>query len=399
MSGSVKTVILGVTGGIAVFKACELVSRLRKLGYAVRVIMTKNAREFVTPLTFETLSNYRVVTDMFDKDRPYEVEHISYAKLADVFVIAPATANFIGKAAEGIADDMLTTTVMATTAPVIVCPAMNVKMYESNAVQENIATLKSRGWLFIEPDEGLLACGDIGKGRLAEPAVIADYIDKLLTPKPDYRGKTVLVTAGATREPVDGVRYISNRSSGKMGMAIAAAVLERGGKAIVVQAFTSVEPPKGAEVVRVETTEEMYRAVMDRLPESDIVIKAAAPADYKIKNYSSHKIKTESLSLEFVKNVDIAREVGRVKGTKKLVVFAAETEELIANAGKKLRAKNADMIVANDVTAEGAGFDSDTNIVTLIRADGSITPLEKLTKTALAHVLLDEIAELPSPNG
>jgi phosphopantothenoylcysteine decarboxylase/phosphopantothenate--cysteine ligase len=392
---AVKTVILGVTGGIAVYKACELVSRLRKMGYNVRVIMTKNAQEFVSPLTFETLSNYRVVVDMFDKDRPFEVEHIGYAKLADAFVIAPATANFIGKAAEGIADDMLTTTIMATAAPVIVCPAMNVMMYENPATQKNIQTLKQRGYLFVEPDTGLLACGDVGKGRLAEPGVIADFVDKLLTPRPDYRGKTVLVTAGATREPVDGVRFLSNRSSGKMGMAIAEAVIDRGGRAIVVQAFTSVEPPKGAEVVRVETTEEMYRAVMEKLPEADIIIKAAAPSDYKVKNFSPQKIKAETLTLELIKNVDIAREVGKVKGKKKLVVFAAETEELIANAVNKLRAKNADLIVANDVTAEGAGFDKDTNIVTLIRADGSVTPLEKMSKTALAHVLLDEVAELP----
>lgn len=389
-----KTVILGVTGGIAAYKSCELVSRLRKLGYAVRVIMSANATEFVTPLTFETLSNYRVVTDMFDTDRPYDVEHISYAKLASAFVIAPATANFIAKAGGGIADDMLTTTVLATRAPVIVCPAMNVNMYDNPAVQNNIAVLKERGWHFVEPGEGLLACGDVGKGRMEEPAVIAEFIDKLLTPNPDYRGKTVLVTAGATREPVDLVRFISNRSSGKMGMAIAEAVIDRGGKAIVVQGFTSVDPPKGAEVIGVTTTDEMHKAVLEALPNVDIVIKAAAPADYKVKNYSASKIKSESLSLELTKNIDIAKEVGKAKGGRKLIVFAAETEELLTNARKKLLAKNADMIVANDVTAEGAGFDSDTNIATLIKSDGSIVSLEKMTKTELAHVILDETAAL-----
>lgn len=391
---AVKTVIVGVTGGIAAYKSCELVSRLKKLGYNVRVIMSRNATEFVTPLTFETLSNNRVVTDMFDKDRPFEVEHISFAKEAAAFVIAPATANFIGKAAEGIADDMLTTTVMATLAPVIVCPAMNVNMYFSPAVQKNLATLKERGWHIVEPNEGMLACGDVGKGRMEEPEAIAGYVDGLLTPNPDYRGKTVLITAGATREPVDGVRFISNRSSGKMGMAIAEAVMDRGGKAVVIQGYTSVGAPKGAEVVKVSTTEEMYSAVMERYKEADIIIKAAAPADYKVKNYSASKIKAPSLSLELEKNPDIAAAVGKVKKGRRLVVFAAETEELLKNARKKLDAKNADMIVANDVTMEGAGFDADTNIATLIKADGAIISLEKMTKSELAHVILDEIAAM-----
>ncbi|MDD3946333.1 MAG: bifunctional phosphopantothenoylcysteine decarboxylase/phosphopantothenate--cysteine ligase CoaBC [Clostridia bacterium] len=391
---ALKTVIVGVTGGIAAYKSCILVSKLRKMGYEVKVIMSENATQFVTPLTLETLSNNRVVRDMFDKERPYEVEHISYAKQASAFVIAPATANFIGKAAQGIADDMLTTTIMATLSPVIVCPAMNVNMVNNPVVQANIAALKERGWLFVEPSEGMLACGDVGKGRMEEPETIAEFVDNLLTPNPDYRGKTVLVTAGATREPIDGVRFISNRSSGKMGMAIAEAVIDRGGRAIVVQAFTSVDAPKGVEVIRVSTTEEMRNAVMDHLSRADIIIKAAAPSDYKVKNYSASKIKAESLSLELTKNPDIAAEVGQRKGDRKMVVFAAETENLLMNARQKLLAKNADMIVANDVTAEGAGFDADTNIATLIKADGAIVSLEKMTKTELAHIILDEIVTL-----
>lgn len=388
-----KTVILGVTGGIAAYKACEVVSRLRKLNYDVRVVMSQNATEFVTPLTFETLSNYRVVTDMFDKERSYDVEHISYAKLADAFVVAPATANFIGKYAEGIADDMLTTTIMATKSPVIICPAMNTNMYMSPAVQANMKTLKDRGVHFVEPGTGLLACGDVGKGRLAEPCDIVDFIDRLLTPNPDMRGKTVLLTAGGTEEPIDGVRFITNRSSGKMGMAIAEAALERGGKVILICGRVSVPVTAGAEVVNVQTTEEMYKAVMENLSRADIVIKAAAPSDYRVKNYSQSKIKAESFSLDLVKNVDIAKEVGKVKGDKKLVVFAAETEDLIKNAYKKIEAKNADLIVANDVTAEGAGFGVDTNIATIIKRGGGITSLEKMSKKELADVILDFLSE------
>lgn len=386
-----KTVVLGVTGGIAAYKSCEIVSRLKKLGYAVRVIMTKNAAEFVTPLTFETLSEYRVVTDMFDKDRPYEVEHISYAKLADAFLIAPATANFIGKFAEGIADDMLSTTVMATKAPVIVCPAMNTNMYESPAITENIEKLKKNGVHFIEPVSGRLACGDVGKGKMAEPEDIVEYVDKILTPNPDYRGKTVLVTAGATEEPVDAVRFLTNRSSGKMGAAICEAVLERGGKAILIAGRMTAPIPGGAEVIRAYTTADMYKAVIGNMDRADVIIKAAAPSDYRVKNFSSSKIKAESLTLELEKNPDIAKEVGRIKGDKKLVVFAAETEELVSNAYKKLEAKNADLIVANDVTREGAGFETDTNIATLIKRGGGITTLELMTKRELADIILDAV--------
>lgn len=389
-----KTIILGVSGGIAIYKSCEIVSRFVKLGYDVRVVMTRNATEFVTPLTFETLSNNKVVIETFDKEREFEVEHISYAKLASAFVIAPATANIIAKLADGICDDMLTTTVSATKAPVYICPAMNTNMYLNPITQANIEKLKGLGYLFIEPTEGRLACGDVGKGKMEEPINIVTIVDRALTPKPDYRDKTILVTAGGTEEPIDGVRYISNRSSGKMGMAIAEAVTERGGKVILVKGKVTAPIPKGIEVIDVQTTEEMRDAVMANLPKVDAVIMSAAPGDYMVKNYSQSKIKSENLTLELVKNPDIAKEVGTVKGNKKLVVFAAETDDLLQNAVKKLHAKNADLMVANDVTMEGAGFNVDTNIATLITPNGALTCLEKMPKTELAHVILDALLEV-----
>lgn len=389
-----KTVILGVSGGIAIYKSCEIVSRLVKLGYDVRVIMTKNATEFVTPLTFETLSNNKVVSTTFEKDREFEVEHISYAKLASAFVIAPATANVIAKLAEGICDDMLTTTIAATKAPVFICPAMNTNMYENPITQGNIQKLKDLGYYFIEPTEGRLACGDVGKGKMEEPVNIVQIIDNALTPNPDYRGKTIMVTAGATEEPIDGVRFITNRSSGKMGMAIAEAVIDRGGKVIIVKGKATAPVPKGADVVEVNTTCEMRDAVISNLNKVDAVIMSAAPSDYRVKNYSSSKIKSETLTLELVKNPDIAKEVGEKKGDKKLVVFAAETDDLLANAIKKLHAKNGDLMVANDVTMEGAGFNVDTNVATLITKDGSMTCLEKMPKTELAQIILDTLLEV-----
>ncbi|MBR3685141.1 MAG: bifunctional phosphopantothenoylcysteine decarboxylase/phosphopantothenate--cysteine ligase CoaBC [Clostridia bacterium] len=389
-----KTIILGVSGGIAIYKSCEIVSRFVKLGYDVRVIMTKNATEFVTPLTFETLSNNKVVTTTFEKDREFEVEHISYAKLASAFIIAPATANVIAKLAEGICDDMLTTTVCATKAPVYICPAMNTNMYLNPVTQGNIQKLKDLGYIFIEPTEGRLACGDVGKGKMEEPINIVSIVDKALTPNPDYRDKTILVTAGATEEPIDGVRFITNRSSGKMGMAIAEAVIDRGGKVIVVKGKATATAPKGAEVIEALTTQAMRDAVIDKLPEVDAVIMAAAPSDYKVKNYSPSKIKSETLTLELVKNPDIAKEVGSLKGDKKLVVFAAETDDLLQNAIKKLHSKNGDLMVANDVTMEGAGFNVDTNIATLITSSGAMTCLEKMSKTELAHIILDTLLEV-----
>lgn len=389
-----KTVILGVTGCIAAYKSCEIVSRFIKFGYDVRVIMTVNATEFVSKLSFETLSNNRVVVETFDPNREFETEHISYAKLASAFVIAPATANVIGKIANGIADDMLTTTVMATQAPVFICPAMNTNMYNNPTVTKNIETLKEKGYIIIDSTEGRLACGDIGKGKMAEPVDIVEEVDKLLTPKPDFRGKTVLITAGATIEPIDAVRYITNHSSGKMGVALAEAVLDRGGNVILVAGNTSVPLPKGVTVVKVKTTRDMLEAVTENLNDSDIIIKCAAPADYRPKEVAAQKIKSEVLNLELIKNPDIAKAVGNVKGDKKLVIFAAETNDLIENASGKLMNKGADIVVANDVTKEGAGFGTDTNIATIIRKDGVIKPLEKMPKRELADVILDNILEI-----
>ena len=386
-----KTVIVGVTGGIAAYKSCEIVSRFKRLGYDVRVVMTKNAAEFVTSLTFESLSKNKVVTDTFEKNREFEIEHISYAELASAFVIAPATANFIGKLASGICDDMLTTTVTATVKPVFICPAMNVNMYLNPVTQANIEKLKKTGYHFIGPDSGMLACGVTGPGRMSEPAEIVSQIDRFLTPNPDLRGKTVLVTAGGTREPIDGVRFISNRSSGKMGAAIADAAAERGARVIFVYGTISVPVPKAAECVKIETTEDMYREVTARTDEADIFVMSAAPGDYSVENYTPHKIKSESLTLKLKKNPDIAAAVGKVKGDKKLVVFAAETDDLIQNAVKKLESKNADLIVSNDVTMPGAGFETDTNIVTLIERGGAMTALEMMDKRRLADVILDAV--------
>lgn len=389
-----KNVLLGVSGGIAVYKSCELVSALRKMGYDVKVVMTSNAMEFVSPLTFETISQNAVVTDMFAEKPHYEVEHVSLAKWAGVFIVAPATANVIAKLANGIADDMLTTVYMASEAIKIVCPAMNTKMYLSDANRANLDILRSRGVHIVEPASGLLACGDVGVGRMEEPSVIADFVDKILTPKPDFRGKKVLITAGGTREDIDGVRYIGNRSSGKMGFAIAEAVLDRGGEVKLVCGSVSAEKPVGCEIIDVESTEDMLEAVMSAQEGCDAFVMSAAPADYKIRNKFSHKVKDAELTLELIKNPDIAKTLGAVKGNRPLVVFAAETEELLSNAEKKLRSKNADLIVANDVTMEGAGFNCDTNIATLMFADGRIESLPIMSKRELADAILDGITDL-----
>lgn len=389
-----KNVVLGLCGGIAVYKSCEIVSSLRKIGYDVKVVMTDHAKEFVTPLTFETISKNAVINDMFAPKPHYEVEHISLAKWAGVFLVAPATANAIAKFANGIADDMLSTSFMATEGIKVVCPAMNTKMYLSEANLANIEKLKQNGVIIIEPQSGMLACGDVGIGRMEEPSEIVKKVDELLTPKPDFRGKKVLITAGATLEDIDGVRFISNRSSGKMGIALAEAVLERGGQVTIVCGKVSVPLPKNCAIKKVESTLDMYDAVMEEIDNHDVFIMSAAPADYRVKEKFSNKIKTQSLVLEFVKNPDIAAAVGEKKNNKKLVVFAAETEDLIANAAQKLAKKNADMIVANDVTQEGAGFDVDTNIATLLYADGRIDSLPVMQKRELADEILDGIISL-----
>lgn len=390
-----KNVLVAVTGGIACYKACGLVSALKKAGACVNVVMTAHAAEFVAPLTFETLSGNPVACDMFAPKEHWEVEHVSLAKKADLVIIAPATANVIDKLAAGIADDMLTTTLLATKAHVIVCPAMNTAMYENPAVDKAIGTLRERGYEFLEPDTGLLACGDVGKGRMCEPeAIFARALDVLM-PKRDYVGKTVLVTAGATREDIDGVRFISNYSSGKMGIEIAKAVKNRGGRVILVAGFVTAEIPRYIdETVRVKSTREMYDAVLGRLKDCDFVIKAAAPADYRIERVADDKIKEENVTLKLVKNPDIAKAVGQVKGDRKLVVFCAEKRELAQRAEGKLKSKNADMVVANDVTKEGAGFDVDTNIATIMTKDGRRVECELMTKASLAEIILDELIAL-----
>lgn len=388
-------IVLGVSGGIACYKACEIVSRLKKLNACVDVIMTKNATEFVQPLTFESLSSRPVTVDMFAPKEKFEVEHISLAKKADLCVIAPTTANVLAKLAEGIADDMLTTTVLAMKCPILVAPAMNTNMYENPITQQNIQALKERGFIFVDPVSGRLACGDTGVGKMAEPIDIVSKIVEVLIPKQDYKGKKVLITCGATREPIDGVRYITNKSSGKMGMEIAKAVYKRGGQVKLVKGLVSVNVPQYiTDVVEVETTEDMYKAVMDSYKDCDVIIKAAAPADYKLKEKFDNKIKSEELTLSLVKNPDIAKELGKVKGDKKLVIFCAETENLIENAKKKIQSKNADLVVANDVTMQGAGFNVDTNIVTICKKDGTYTSYDKMLKSEVANVILDEIQKI-----
>ncbi len=386
-----KRVLLGVTGGIAAYKAAYITSGLVNAGVDVVVIMTDSATKFITPLTFESLSKNRVITDMFSRDFPYEVEHISLAKSSDLVLIAPATANFVGKIASGIADDMLTTTCMACKAVKVICPAMNSAMYTDSAFQANMQKLIKEGVNFVEPEDGRLACGDEGKGRLASPEKIVSYVLDLLKVKPDYAGKRVLVTAGATIESIDGVRYLSNKSSGKMGIAIADAAASRGAEVTLVAGKTSVSIPKYINTVRVQSTADMYNAVMERLLESDIIIKAAAPADYTPAEIADNKIKAQSLVLNLVKTKDIAKAVGEAKGDKKLVVFCAETERLIEHAKAKLISKNADMVVANDVTREGAGFEIDTNAVTIITRGGEAEDYGVMPKTELADIILNKI--------
>ena len=388
-----KTIAVCVTGGIAAYKACEIVSSLKKLGADVHVIMTQNAINFVAPLTFETLSGNKVVTKNFDPDREWEVEHVSLAKKCDIFVIAPCTANVIGKLATGIADDFLSTTVMAFTKPVLIAPAMNVNMYNSASYKQNEDTLIRRGFLFVEPESGVLACGDEGKGRLASPHSIVDRIVDILKPRRDYVGKTVLVTLGSTREYIDPVRFITNASSGKMGLSIINAAMERGADVIAICGYVSVQLPKECTIVRVTTTEEMLDKTAEYAVNADVIIMAAAPSDYKPVYFSHNKIKSGELHEDFIKNPDIAATIGKVKGKRKLVVFAAETQNLVENAKRKLIAKNADMAVANDVTESGAGFDVDTNVATIVTRSGEES-LPMMTKARLADVILDKISDV-----
>ena len=387
-----KNVVLGVTGGIACYKSCEIVSSLVKLGINVDVIMTKNATEFVAPLTFETLSHRPVVTDTFDRNHPWEVGHVSLAKKADLFVIAPATANIIGKIACGIADDMLSTTVMATKSKVLLAPAMNTAMYENEAVQQNIAVLKKRGFLFIEPVSGRLACGDVGKGKMAEPKDIVDEIVRQLNIKKDLKGKKILITGGSTSQPLDGVRCLTNYSSGKMSCELAKNAADRGADVLLVMGGHSCELPENIKIKLVGTTDEMFAAVSENINDFDAFVMAAAPCDYKTKEQIKNKLKGKAITLELVKNVDIAQYVGENKNDKQvLVAFAAETENLKNNALAKLKSKNADFIVANDVTKEGAGFNYETNIVTIIDKNQHSVDYPLMSKAELANVIIDKI--------
>ncbi len=393
-----KNVVLGVTGGIAVYKALDIVSRFKKLNINVDVIMTKSATEFVNPLSFQTLSQNKVVYDMFERVTNYDVEHISLAKKADVFLIAPATANFIGKLANGIADDMLTTTVMATNKKVVIAPAMNTNMYENKIVQNNIKKLKELGYYFIEPQTGILACKDIGKGKLETPEKIVDETLKLLNEEnKDLLNKHILITAGPTVEAIDPMRFITNRSTGKMGYKLAIQAIKRGAKVTLISGPTNLEVPKDLyKFIKIESADEMYTEVINNLNEADIIIKSAAVADYKPKIYSNKKIKKtdDDLSIELTRNKDIAFEVGKLKKDKILVGFAAETNNLIENATKKVKSKNLDFIVANDLTKEGAGFYVDTNIVKIIDKSGNIEEFPKMKKEEVADIILDKIVSI-----
>lgn len=386
-----KNIVLGVSGGIAAYKSCSLVREFVKRGANVDVVMTANATQFVTPLTMETLSNNPVSVDMFATHDHRDVEHVSLAKKADLFVVAPATANVVGKYANGIADDMLTTTLMATTAPVVICPAMNVNMYNSAAYRANVATLKKRGVYFVDAESGFLACGDVGQGRLAEPKEILVSCERILYQNKQLAGKRVLVTCGATYEKLDDARMITNFSSGKMGAAVVKEALNRGAEVTVVLARHEAEIDGRATIVNVGTTREMLNEVMSRVDQTDVFVFAGAPCDYRPETVSDSKIKAENLTVKFVKNPDIAATVGKVKGDKFVCVFSAETDHCLENARKKLVKKNADLCVLNDVKNNNV-FGSETNTVTLLTADGE-TSYPEMSKADVAKLILDRVTK------
>ena len=392
-----REIVLGVTGGIAAYKSAEVVSRLRHLGANVHVIMTKNATEFVSPLTFQTLSANQVVTDTFQAPEYWNVEHVALAKRAEIFVIAPATANIMAKIACGIADDMLSTTVLATKAPVLLAPAMNTGMWTAAATQANLKTLQERGIQFVGPDSGILACGDEGAGRMSEPEAIVAAICDRLNARSDLAGMKVLVTAGATRERLDPVRYMTNDSSGKMGFAIAEAARARGAEVTTVYGNVTAQVPAGIRRIQIESAQELYDVMMREAPEQDIIIQAAAVCDYRFEKTAKSKIKKaegEALMLTLTENPDVAKAVGAIKKKgQTLVGFAAETDNAKKNAVDKLKKKNLDMIVANDVTMPGAGFNVDTNVASLITKDG-IEEEPLMTKRELADKIIDKIISL-----
>lgn len=393
-----KKIVLGVTGGIAVYKAVDLVSKLRKQGAEVRVVMTEHAQQFVTPLTFKEISGNAVATSMWNSNQEFNVEHIALANWADVFVVAPATANILAKMAGGIADDLLSTTLLAAQSPIIVCPAMNTGMYLNKLTQENIAKLKQHEITVMEPATGFLACGTSGAGRLPEPFEIVEFIKGFFAKRSgDMKSLRVLVTAAGTREALDPVRYVGNRSSGKMGYAIARAAAERGAEVVLVSGPSVLPPPANVKTVQVETTQQMLDACLNIYDDMDIVIKAAAVADYRPHEVAEQKIKKKNddgLTIIMDKNPDILKILGERKGKQFLVGFAAETQNLIANAKEKIRKKNLDMIVANDVTLQGAGFNADTNVVKILFPNGRLLELEQMTKDEVAQELLDTVLRL-----
>ena len=388
-----KCVVVGVSGGVAVYKALDVISRLRKKDVEVHVIMTKSATEFVTPLSFQSLSQNMVITDMFAEPKAWEIQHISLAKKADLMLIVPATANIIGKVANGIADDMLSTTIMATKAPVVFCPAMNTNMYENPIVQRNISLLKELGYEFIEPASGRLACGDEGKGKLQDTEIIAEETLRRLHSTKDLLGKKVVVTAGPTMVPIDPVRILTNRSSGKMGYSIAEEARDRGAEVVLISGPTSLRKPNGIKVIDIKTNEDMFNAIKNEFKDADIVIKSAAVADYKAKNYSNEKIKKtgDDLNLIFERDRDILKTLGDMKENQILVGFAAESSNLKENAKGKLDRKNLDYIIANDISKPETGFASDENKVTIISKSGEEVYLEKMSKREVAKNIFDII--------
>jgi len=387
-----KNIVIGVCGGIAAYKSIELLRLLQKRGANVRVIMTHNAKAFVGPLTFEALSGRSVCTSLFEKGEDVSIKHIQWANEADAVIIAPATANIIAKLANGLADDALSTFMLAVKSPVILCPSMNTNMYENRAVQRNLDVLEADGYHIVEPGEGELACGTSGAGRLPEPAYIVDRLLNRLAPK-DLKGKRVLVTAGPTRENIDPVRFISNPSSGRMGYAVARAAEFRGAKVVLIAGPTNLPDPVNIDVVKVRTAGDMALAVFDHMDDSDIIIKVAAVSDYRPKERAERKIKKQKdeIVLPLQKTQDILKEVGMRKKDRVLVGFAAETEDLEKNAGKKLFEKNLDIIVGNLVNQPRSGFGTDTNKVILFYKDGTKEDLPEMEKDAVAHILLDRI--------
>lgn len=391
-----RTVVLGVTGSIAAYKAAELCSRFGKLGYEVYVVMTRAATAFVTPLTFETITGHPVAVELLSRDIPHEIEHISLARRADVFLVAPASANLLGKYANGVADDLLTTTLLATGAPVVIAPAMNTQMYLHAAVQHNMETLRQRGVVFVEPASGRLACGEEGQGRLAEIDDIVSAVQSQLHAK-DLDGLRMLVSAGPTHEAIDPVRFLSNHSSGKMGYAIAQAAALRGAQVTLVSGPTHLPPPSGVALIPVTSAREMCEAMVSCFDACDIVIKAAAPADFAPVTQAEHKLKKtdmgEKTAIELERTPDILQQLSMRRAKQRIIGFAAETRDVNSYARDKLQRKGLDMIVANDVTMQGAGFGCDTNIVTFITADGQ-EALPLMSKRDIAHKILDRALAL-----